>query len=49
MFALPVVGPYNSMLTWKFKVKATPGISKKGKAIKTAMNMFINDKTTSAR
>jgi hypothetical protein len=33
----------------KFKVKATPGTSKRGKAVKTAMNMFMTDRATTAR
>jgi hypothetical protein len=33
----------------KYKVKVTPGTSKRGKAIKTAMNMFMTDKSTSTR
>jgi hypothetical protein len=30
-------------------VKATPGTSKRGKAVKTAMNMFMTDRATTAR
>lgn len=33
----------------RFKVKLTPGTSKRGKASKTAVNMFIQDKSTTQR
>ncbi|XP_076818942.1 ribosome quality control complex subunit NEMF-like isoform X2 [Clavelina lepadiformis] len=40
LFAIPVCAPYNTMQNYKFKVKLTPGTGKKGKAAKTALNMF---------
>ena len=40
MFAIPVCAPYNAMQNYKFKVKMTPGSSKKGRATKTALGMF---------
>ena len=49
LFAVPVVAPYNTMTNYKFKVKLTPGTGKRGKATKTALNMFLTDKSTSQR
>ena len=34
---------------FRFKVKLTPGGGKKGKACKTAISLFMSDKTTNAR
>ncbi|KAJ2944666.1 hypothetical protein O0L34_g4021 [Tuta absoluta] len=47
LFAVPVVAPYSAVLNYKFKVKLTPGTSKRGKAAKTAVQVFL--KTGSAR
>ncbi len=49
LFALPVVAPYNSMTNYKFKVKVTPGTGRRGKATKTALNMFLSDKSIGQR
>ncbi|XP_021920344.1 nuclear export mediator factor NEMF homolog isoform X2 [Zootermopsis nevadensis] len=49
LFAIPVVAPYNTLLNYKFKVKLTPGSGKRGKAAKTAINMFLKERTTTAR
>ncbi|ERL92434.1 hypothetical protein D910_09748 [Dendroctonus ponderosae] len=49
LFAIPVIAPYNTLSSYKFKVKLTPGISKKGKASKTAVSMFMKDKATTPR
>lgn len=49
LFAIPVVAPYNTMTNYKFKVKVTPGTGKRGKATKTALNMFVTDKATLQR
>ncbi|WOL03246.1 nuclear export mediator factor Nemf isoform X1 [Canna indica] len=40
LYAVPVCGPYNALQTYKYRVKITPGTAKKGKAAKTAMNLF---------
>ncbi|PIA60910.1 hypothetical protein AQUCO_00300436v1 [Aquilegia coerulea] len=40
LFAVPVCGPYNALQTYKYRVKITPGTAKKGKAAKTALNLF---------
>jgi hypothetical protein len=49
LFAVPVVAPYNTLTSYKFKVKVTPGSGKRGKATKTALNVFMADKTTTVR
>ncbi|KAF5275268.1 hypothetical protein FQA39_LY06928 [Lamprigera yunnana] len=49
LFAIPVVSPYNTLVNYKFKVKITPGTSKRGKAVKTAVNMFLNDRSSTQR
>ena len=41
LFAVPVVGPYSTMVNYRFKVKVTPGSNKRGKAAKTALNVFL--------
>lgn len=40
LYAVPVCGPYNALQTYKYRVKIIPGTAKKGKAAKTAMNLF---------
>ncbi|KAG8228130.1 hypothetical protein J437_LFUL000132 [Ladona fulva] len=49
LFAIPTVAPYNALANYKFKVKLTPGTGKRGKAAKTALNMFMREKTTTPR
>ncbi|KAK7790282.1 hypothetical protein R5R35_003862 [Gryllus longicercus] len=49
LFAVPVVAPYSTLHSYKFKVKLTPGTGKRGKAAKTAMNMFLKDRNTTPR
>ena len=49
LFAVPVVAPYSVMTAYKFKVKVTPGTGKRGKATKTALNIFLTDKATGQR
>ncbi|XP_075104545.1 uncharacterized protein LOC107781168 [Nicotiana tabacum] len=40
LYAVPVCGPYNALQSYKYRVKLVPGTVKKGKAAKTAMNLF---------
>ncbi|XP_055818502.1 uncharacterized protein LOC129887427 [Solanum dulcamara] len=40
LFAVPVCGPYNAIQSYKYRVKLVPGTVKRGKAAKTAMNLF---------
>ncbi|KAL6421898.1 hypothetical protein ACFW04_010798 [Cataglyphis niger] len=49
LFAVPVVAPYNTLQNYKFKVKLTPGLGKRGKAAKTAVTVFLRDKEISSR
>ena len=44
LFGIPFVAPYNSMSSCKFRVKLTPGVTKKGKACKTILDLFTRDK-----
>ncbi|XP_021889507.1 nuclear export mediator factor NEMF-like [Carica papaya] len=40
LYAVPVCGPYSALQSYKYRVKIIPGSAKKGKAAKTAMNLF---------
>ncbi|CAI9771813.1 unnamed protein product [Fraxinus pennsylvanica] len=40
LYAAPVCGPYSALQLYKYRVKIIPGTVKKGKAAKTAMNLF---------
>ncbi|KAJ7980438.1 Nuclear export mediator factor NEMF-like protein [Quillaja saponaria] len=40
LYAVPVCGPYSALQSYKYRVKIIPGTAKKGKAAKTAMNLF---------
>ncbi|CAH0550689.1 unnamed protein product [Brassicogethes aeneus] len=49
LFAVPVIAPYNTLVHYKFKVKLTPGTGKRGKAARTAVTMFLKDRTITQR
>ncbi|KAG5672133.1 hypothetical protein PVAND_002287 [Polypedilum vanderplanki] len=49
LFAIPVIAPYQTLHNYKFKVKLTPGTGKRGKAAKTAVQIFLKDKSCSNR
>ena len=49
MFAVAVIGPYNAMTNYKYKVKVTPGTAKRGKAAKTTLSVFMADRAASGR
>ncbi|KAM5235656.1 ribosome quality control complex subunit NEMF [Ctenodactylus gundi] len=49
LFAIPICAPYTVMTNYKYKVKLTPGVQKKGKAAKTALNSFMHSKEATAR
>ena len=49
LYAVPVCGPYNALLNYKYKVKLQPGSTKRGKACKLALNMFLHDRNISQR
>lgn len=40
LYAVPVCSPYSALQSYKYHVKLVPGTLKKGKAAKTAMNLF---------
>ncbi|CAJ1963097.1 unnamed protein product [Sphenostylis stenocarpa] len=40
LYAVPVCGPYSALQSYKYRVKIIPGPAKKGKAAKTAVNLF---------
>ena len=40
MYAVPMCGPYTSLLNFKYKIKLTPGTVKKGKCAKQAIDLF---------
>lgn len=49
LFAVPVCAPYGAVQNYKHKVKVTPGTGRRGKAAKTALTVFVQDKSTSPR
>lgn len=49
LFAVPVVAPYNTLANYKFKVKLTPGTARRGKAAKTAVSIFLKDRSITPR
>jgi hypothetical protein len=49
LFAIPVCAPYSVMVNYKYRVKLTPGQGKRGKAARTALHMFMQDKSTLPR
>lgn len=48
LYAVPMCGPYLSMQGLKYKVKLTPGTIKKGKAVKTAVDLFSRSREASS-
>jgi len=44
LYALPMCGPYFSMLNYKYRVKLTPGPMKKGKGAKQAIELFTRSR-----
>ncbi|KAI6193506.1 Nuclear export mediator factor NEMF [Aphelenchoides besseyi] len=44
LYVVAVCGPYSSVQKFKYKVKITPGTGKRGKAVKTALQLFLRDK-----
>ncbi|KAF6212306.1 hypothetical protein GE061_012828 [Apolygus lucorum] len=47
LYALPVVAPYNTLLSYKFKLKMLPGTAKRGKAAHAAVLSFTRGKDIS--
>ena len=48
MYAVPVCGPYASMQNVRYKVKLTPGLGKKGKVCKQAIELFTRARECTA-
>jgi hypothetical protein len=48
LYAMPMCGPYSSMLNFKYRVKLTPGPMKKGKAAKQAIDLFTRSRECTA-
>lgn len=44
LFGIPFVAPYSATSSCKFRVKLLPGITKKGKACKTILDLFSKDR-----
>ncbi|KAF7837675.1 nuclear export mediator factor NEMF isoform X1 [Senna tora] len=49
LYAVPVCGPYTAVQSYKYRVKIIPGTAKKGKAAKTAMNLFSHMPESTSR
>ncbi|GMJ12314.1 embryo defective 1441 [Hibiscus trionum] len=49
LYAVPVCGPYSAVQSYKYRVKIIPGTAKRGKAAKTAMNLFSHMPEASSR
>ncbi|CAF0704686.1 unnamed protein product [Brachionus calyciflorus] len=49
LFCLTVCAPYSTLQNYKHKVKMIPGTTKRGQAVKTGIEMFVRDKTTTQR
>ncbi|RWS17356.1 Nuclear export mediator factor Nemf-like protein [Dinothrombium tinctorium] len=49
LFTIPVCAPYTALQYYKYKVKVLPGFHKRGKAAKTALHLFLCDKTATQR
>ncbi|KAJ4822904.1 hypothetical protein Tsubulata_037852 [Turnera subulata] len=49
LYAVPVCGPYTALQSYKYRAKIIPGTAKRGKAAKTAMNLFSHMPEASAR
>lgn len=41
LYAVPVVGPFQTLQRYKYRVKLTPGTGKKGKVCKQALEVFL--------
>ncbi len=49
LFAIPVCAPYSSVAKYKYRVKLTPGVGKKGRTGKQALDLFSRMKTCTPR
>ncbi|KXZ50631.1 hypothetical protein GPECTOR_15g315 [Gonium pectorale] len=49
LYAVPVCGPYSALMSYKYKVKVTPGTVKKGRAARQAMELLTRGPELPAR
>jgi len=49
LFGVATCAPYSALSSFKYKVKLTPGTGKKGKATKTALAVFLKDRSSTQR
>ncbi|KAK6036407.1 hypothetical protein COOONC_26088 [Cooperia oncophora] len=49
LYAVPMVGPYQALSNFKYRVKITPGTARKGKAGKAALDLFLRMKNGDPR
>ncbi|RWS28335.1 nuclear export mediator factor NEMF-like protein [Leptotrombidium deliense] len=49
LYTIPIVAPYSALQHYKYKVKVLPGFHKRGKAAKTSLHLFVNDKSATQR
>ncbi|MDP2434815.1 MAG: nuclear export mediator factor family protein [archaeon] len=49
LWAIPVCGPYLAMQNYKYKVKLTPGTSKRGKIAKQSVELFVRQQACTQR
>jgi hypothetical protein len=49
LFAIPVIAPYSTLQNYKYRIKLLPGSSKRGKAARNALDMFLRDKQARQR
>lgn len=49
IFAIPVIAPYSAVLNYKYKVKLIPGLGKRGKSARTAVESFVQSKECTPR
>lgn len=49
LFCLSVCAPYSTLQNYKHKLKLIPGTTKRGQAVKTALEIFVRDNKTDTR
>jgi hypothetical protein len=49
LFCIPVCAPYSALSNYRYKVKLVPGTTKRGKAVKMSLEMFVRDRTATPR
>jgi len=49
LYAIPVCAPYDTLRDYKYKVKIIPGTEKKGKALKSCLDLFSKTENASEK